>query len=239
MAMPLYPTSGDILLRLALTILAGAMIGFDREARGHAAGLRTTILVALAACVAMIQTNLLLPIAGKGSDSFVTMDLMRLPLGILTGVGFIGGGAILKKGAAISGVTTAATLWIVTVIGLCFGGGQLELGGAATALGILTLWGMKWIDVRIARERHATLVVRSDPRLPAPPVEALLQPLGYRVRLRQFNRAVNMRNDEEIETHFDLMWRQSERAAASLDFLAPVEKVCRIQSVELISGDKR
>ena len=53
---------------------------------------------------------------------------MRLPLGILTGVGFIGGGAILKKGGSITGVTTAATLWIATVIGLCLGGGQLALG---------------------------------------------------------------------------------------------------------------
>jgi len=53
------------------------------------------------------------------------MDLMRLPLGILTGVGFIGGGAIFKKGDLVTGVTTAATLWMVTVIGLCLGGGQL------------------------------------------------------------------------------------------------------------------
>jgi MgtC family len=52
---------------------------------------------------------------------------MRLPLGILTGVGFIGGGTILKRGDLVTGVTTAATLWLVTVIGLCFGGGQLAL----------------------------------------------------------------------------------------------------------------
>ena len=64
---------------------------------------------------------------GKAPDSFVVLDLMRLPLGILTGVGFIGGG-ILKRGDSIQGVTTAATLWFVTVIGLCFGGGQNELG---------------------------------------------------------------------------------------------------------------
>ena len=108
--MPLYPTWSDIAVRLALTMIAGVIIGFNREERGRAAGFRTTILVGLAASVAMVQTNLLLPMSGKTPASFAVMDLMRLPLGILTGVGFIGGRAILKKGQLITGVTTAATL---------------------------------------------------------------------------------------------------------------------------------
>jgi putative Mg2+ transporter-C (MgtC) family protein len=74
-------------------------------------------------------------------DSFVMNDLMRLPLGILTGVGFIGGGAILRRDNIVVGVTTAATLWLVTVIGLCLGGGQLGLGIAATLLGFFALRG--------------------------------------------------------------------------------------------------
>ena len=86
----------NIALRLALTMLAGSIIGFDRGARGRAAGFRTTILVALAASVAMILANLLLSVSGKTPESFSTMDVMRLPLGILTGVGFIGGGTIVR-----------------------------------------------------------------------------------------------------------------------------------------------
>jgi putative Mg2+ transporter-C (MgtC) family protein len=78
----------------------------------------------------MIQVNLLLPTAGKHSDPFITNDLMRLPLGVLTSIGFIGGGAIIKRDDIAVGVTTAATLWSVTVIGLCFGGGQIWLGVA-------------------------------------------------------------------------------------------------------------
>jgi MgtC family len=72
----------------------------------------------------MLQVNYLLTLSGRSSDSFVMNDLMRLPLGILTGVGFIGGGAILRRRDIAVGVTTAATLWFVTVMGLCFGGGQ-------------------------------------------------------------------------------------------------------------------
>jgi putative Mg2+ transporter-C (MgtC) family protein len=101
--MPPEPTWTDIALRLLLTMLAGAIIGFDRGARGHAAGFRTTILVALAASVAMIQANILLPLHGKTPESFAVMDLMRLPLGILTGVGFIGADTIVRKGELIPG----------------------------------------------------------------------------------------------------------------------------------------
>jgi len=121
--------------------------------------MRTTILVALAACVAMLQANLLLGAAGKPPTSFVVLDLMRLPLGILTGMGFIGGGAILRKGELVVGVTTAATLWFVTVIGLCFGGGQLGLGIAGTLLAVFTLWVLHWVERRIPRERQGMLAV--------------------------------------------------------------------------------
>ena len=90
------------------------------------------MLVCLAATLAMLQVNLLLPIAGKSPSSFVVMDLMRLPLGILSGIGFIGAGVIIKRDADVSGVTTAATIWLVTVLGLLFGGGNLYLGAAVS-----------------------------------------------------------------------------------------------------------
>src|SRR5262245_42274689 len=125
----------EISLRLALAVAAGALIGANRTEHGRPVGLRTVLLVCIAAAVSMIQANLLLATAGNADDSFVGIDVMRLPLGILTGMGFIGGGAILRRGDLIVGVTTAATLWLVTVIGLAFGGGQLGLGVAATALG--------------------------------------------------------------------------------------------------------
>jgi putative Mg2+ transporter-C (MgtC) family protein len=172
MLMPLHPTWEEIVLRLILTMIAGAMMGFNRGARGHAAGLRTTILVAMAASIAMIQANILLSLGGKDASSFAVMDLMRLPLGILTGVGFLGGGAILKKGGSIKGMTTAATLWIATVIGLCFGGGQLGLGAISTVMGMLTLWAMEWIDIRIPREHRAILVVTTPVDAPPPTTAA-------------------------------------------------------------------
>ncbi len=152
----------DVAVRLALTVLAGVVIGYDRSEHGKAAGMRTTLLVCLAASVAMIQVNMLLPTAGRTADSFVMNDLMRLPLGILTGVGFIGGGVILRRDNILVGVTTAATLWLVTVIGLCLGGGQIGLGMITTGLGLFALWALRWVEGLMRREYRAQFSIELD-----------------------------------------------------------------------------
>lgn len=152
----------DVLLRLALTVVAGVLLGYNRSEHGKAAGLRTMLLVCLAASVAMIQVNVLLAMVGRPTDSFVMNDLMRLPLGILTGVGFIGGGAILHRENLVVGVTTASTIWLGTVIGLCLGGGQLALGAMATLLGLFALWVLKWAEASLRQERYAALAIELD-----------------------------------------------------------------------------
>ena len=74
----------------------------------------------------MIEANILLTLGGKESSSFAVIDPMRLPLGILTGVGFLGGGAILKKGGSITGLTTAATLWLAPSLASVSAAGSWE-----------------------------------------------------------------------------------------------------------------
>lgn len=165
-AMPLELTRSDMAIRLLCALIAGGIIGFNRGEHGKAAGLRTTMLVCLAAAVAMLQMNYLLTLSGRESGSFVMNDLMRLPLGILTGVGFIGGGAILRRGSLIIGVTTAATLWYVTVVGLCFGGGQVLLGWVATGLGLIVVWGFDRVEEWMPIERQARLAITVDPTGP-------------------------------------------------------------------------
>jgi putative Mg2+ transporter-C (MgtC) family protein len=147
----------DIVLRLLLAAIAGGLIGVDRGEHGQPAGLRTTVLVCVAAAVAMVQANLLLNTNGKTSGSFAVADVLRLPLGILSGMGFIGAGAILRRDNMIAGVTTAATLWFVTVMGLCFGGGQVGLGLGALGLGVSTLRLLRHVEPLIPRDQQATL----------------------------------------------------------------------------------
>jgi putative Mg2+ transporter-C (MgtC) family protein len=231
--LPLEPAWHDIAIRLALTMLAAGIIGFDREARGHAAGFRTTILLGLAASVAMIQTNLLLPITGKTPQSFAVMDLMRLPLGILTGVGFIGGGAILRRGDLVTGVTTAATLWLVTVIGLCFGSGQLILGITATALAVLTLWTLKRLDTSISRKHRARLVVAGpDDWRPVDQVLRTLKELNYDSRFRSENRHGA---SETADYTFELTWKQTSLAPPPLELMQALAKICTVISFEIIT----
>lgn len=225
--MPLSPTWHDVALRLVLTVLAAAIIGIDRSVRGHAAGLRTTILVGLAACVAMIQANILLGVDGKSASSFSVMDVMRLPLGILTGVGFIGGGTILRRGDLVTGVTTAATLWAVTIIGLCFGGDQIGLGIAASAIGFTTLWALKWLDNNIPRERHAILVIETEDTRG---LADLIAPLGYRAELLGQSRI-----EQSEQTKFEVFWKRREREASPVDLLDTVGQTYRIVTFELIA----
>ncbi|RWY83941.1 MgtC/SapB family protein [Rhizobium leguminosarum] len=157
--MPVVPTWTEIAWRLALTVAAGCLIGLNREAGSHPAGFRTTLLVGLAACLAMIQANLLVGATGKTDQSFAVMDTLRFPLGILTGMGFIGGGAILKRGDMVTGVTTAATLWIMTAIGLCIGGGQWIVGSTGAIIAFVVLSPFKMFDEAIPRMQKARIVI--------------------------------------------------------------------------------
>ncbi len=159
----------QIALRLSLAIIASFFIGLNRDEHGKTAGMRTTMLVCLAATLTMIEANLLIGTAGKTPTSFIQLDVMRLPLGILSGIGFIGAGAILRKGELVRGLTTAATLWIVTVLGLLFGAGLLRLGAIASALTLIILWLLKHLEKHVPSVRSATLLGRTLPPRPAQP----------------------------------------------------------------------
>jgi putative Mg2+ transporter-C (MgtC) family protein len=237
MIMPLQPTWPDIAIRLVLTMLACGAIGLNRGARGHAAGFRTTILVGLAASVAMIQANILLSLDGKTPGSFAVMDLMRLPLGILTGVGFIGGGSILKRGDLVTGVTTAATLWVVTVIGLCLGGGQLILGIAATLLVVFTLWALKWVDVIIPREHRAKLVVTCTAQENAlEDLPKLVKQMKYHAHFQEQRQATE---PQKMDYAFELSWKRPELADPPVALLRLVDKSFPIKSFELTTDNGR
>ncbi len=155
--MPVLLTWQQIALRIVLALAASFLIGLDRDEHGKTSGIRTTMLVCLAATLAMLQANQLMASTGKTQDSFVVLDLMRMPLGILTGIGFIGAGAIIRKDGLVHGLTTAATLWYVTILGLLFGGGQLLLAISATIIALFILWFLKHAEKLLSTQRSGTL----------------------------------------------------------------------------------
>jgi putative Mg2+ transporter-C (MgtC) family protein len=154
-------TLTDILVRIGLTFAASIFIGFERESHGRAAGLRTTVLVGVAAAMAMILSAELFIEAGGNNVSGWRPDPARLAAGILTGMGFLGAGAIIREGNTVRGVTTAAVLWVITLIGLAFGSGQLLLGGIGWAIAVVTLFILPKIEARIPNDWYGTITVRA------------------------------------------------------------------------------
>jgi putative Mg2+ transporter-C (MgtC) family protein len=185
--MPTTISWEQIALRLLLALIAGFLIGFDRDEHGKTSGIRTVMLVCLAATLAMLQANLLMNSTGKASDSFVVLDLMRLPLGILSGIGFIGAGAILRRDGLVHGLTTAATLWFVTVLGLLYGGGQIGLALVATAVALFVLWTLKHLEKHLPTHRSGTLYIEvaaaatSATPLPESDLRSLFHQAGYTI----------------------------------------------------------
>jgi putative Mg2+ transporter-C (MgtC) family protein len=203
--MPIVLTWSEIAIRLLYTVAAGAVIGTNRSEHARAAGLRTSILVSLAACIAMLQVNLLLPLAGRSSDSFVMNDLMRLPLGILSGMGFIGAGTIVRRDNVVVGLTTASTMWFLTVIGLCFGGGQIALGLVGVALSFVVLTVFKVVEDHMKQDHRGKLLIVTNATGPdEDEIRAILQNEGFRVSALGFS---NAPHDESHQWNYELHWR--------------------------------
>lgn len=126
-------TQWEILIRLVLAVAAGGLIGLEREIHGRAAGFRTHILVCLGSTLIM-----LLSIYGF-TGAPVQGDPARLAAQVVSGIGFLGAGTILREGLSIKGLTTAASLWVVAGIGLAIGSGFYLGAVIATVLAVLTL----------------------------------------------------------------------------------------------------
>lgn len=140
-----------LVARLALAALMGAFIGLEREAHGRPAGLRTHTLVALGSCLIMLISVYAFP------DSSVR-DPARLAAQVVSGIGFLGAGTILREGASIRGLTTAATLWVVAGIGLAIGSGFYLGGVITTIVSVFTLVFLnniekKYIDTKSTKVR--------------------------------------------------------------------------------------
>ncbi|HEX4169250.1 MAG TPA: MgtC/SapB family protein [Bryobacteraceae bacterium] len=223
----------DVALRLILTVLASLLIGVNRIERGRPAGLRTNVLVGLAACVAMLQANLLMLSTGKAPDSFIVSDPMRLPLGILSGMGFIGAGTIIHQKDKVQGVTTAASLWFVTVAGLCFGGGQLKLASATTLLALAVLIGLRPVEQRLKQTRHATLSIVCSAGFPADhEIQNLLSGTSYHARLQSFTDHTT--GDQHCRFAYEVTWR----AASTFDRLPVfVNQLARYAEVVRVGWD--
>jgi len=128
-------TEFDMIIRLFLGFLAGAIIGFERSSRRQVAGLRTHILIATGATMLMLL-SIYLP---QQLSSNGTGDPGRIAAQVVSGIGFLGAGAIIRLGNNVRGLTTAASIWFVAAVGLAIGGGMFIVAASAIVLGLITL----------------------------------------------------------------------------------------------------
>ena len=134
------------LVRLLSACLAGAAIGFERELHDKPAGLRTNVMICLGAA---LFTLLSVHVAG-GSTAH---DPGRIAAQVVTGVGFLGAGTVIQSRGSVIGLTTAATIWLNASIGMAFGVGRFVLGVVATVLTIFGLFGLSFVEERVAHWR--------------------------------------------------------------------------------------
>jgi putative Mg2+ transporter-C (MgtC) family protein len=154
-----------ILLKLFLAALAGGLVGWERERRGRPAGLRTNLLVSVGACTVMIiSETFTLKYGAYNAQSFLRIDPARTAAQIVTGIGFLGAGVILKEGATVRGLTTAATLWVVAGLGMAFGMGFFSLGALSTIVVLVGLLFLKRFDLTIRKDRYLLLAVTARRR---------------------------------------------------------------------------
>lgn len=126
----------EVFLRIGLAALLGAIIGLEREFDNQPAGLRTNIILVLGSCLAMILS---IQISQQFVSQGIQGDPARLAAQVVTGIGFLGAGAILHSGFNIKGLTTAATIWTMAIVGLAVGSGHLYEAILVTVLLVLAL----------------------------------------------------------------------------------------------------
>ena len=151
----------ELMLRILLGTGLGAAIGLERDLHGRPAGLRTHAIVALASATFMVVSTRFVYFQHYAAGDLVEVDASRIAASVVSGIGFLGAGAILRTGITIRGLTTAAGLWLVSAIGMAAGGGMYAIAVFVTILGLAALTLLRLFEDRgeqAARQRLTILV---------------------------------------------------------------------------------
>ncbi len=222
----------EAIVRLATAGGLGALIGFEREVDGHEAGVRTHSLLALgAALFGLLSVSAFSDFVAGRNDTNVTIDVSRIASYIPAGIGFLGGGVILKRHNRVKGLTTAASLWVVSAVGLAAGLGAWLAACTATALCLVGLLAERPLGHLMARLRgHAGhLRVEVAPDSSTATLAALVDLVGARGRLTRIERADDGGLSVEV-------WAGPRSPAAIAELAATVADLPGVQAVEDVTG---
>lgn len=221
----------ELLLRLVLSCILGGIIGYERQSRRKSAGLRTNVLVCLGSCLIMVMSvEMYQEVEGK-----TNADPARLAAQVVSGIGFLGAGAIMKEGLSVTGLTTAACLWVVAGVGLAVGAGFYAGALISTALVFVTLGRLSRIDDWVDHEKNLSLNIHTVDR-PGQlmRISRCLEDLQLRVR------GVKVKADEDeadeagersMYIDLEIFNRQSIKSIIIVDAVRQIDGVIRVDVV--------
>jgi putative Mg2+ transporter-C (MgtC) family protein len=152
---------GEMIGRIAVGAVFGGIIGYERDRHGRPVGLRTHLIVSMAAATFMVISSQFVYFQHYAKEDLVNVDTSRIAASVVSAVGFLAGGAILRTGASVQGMTTAAGLWLVTAIGMSAGAGMFEVGASVTVMGLVALTILRKLEDKTdhLRKRRVTVVL--------------------------------------------------------------------------------
>ena len=179
----------DVLARIAVAGALGGAVGLERELRERAAGLRTHLLVSVGSAIFTLVSAYAWRDFHFSRAQGVTYDPTRIAAQIVSGIGFLGAGAIIRQGLSVRGLTTAATLWVVAAIGMASGAGYYSAALLGTALVLVSLWPLRILAFQLSKRMRPVrqrLVVEVPRGGSAAPVLAVIEGAGAKVAALEF-----------------------------------------------------
>ena len=221
----IWPIGNFVLCVIALLLSAFlcGVIGFERERRGRAAGLRTHILVGLGSCIIMIISIYGFPNI-KVEGQVLNRDVARLAAQVITGVGFLGAGAIIHRNDGIRGLTTAATIWMVMAIGLACGSMNFILAIIGTIIVLLFLTVFKNVESKITKN-SPMIVLHSE--VGKPTISRILEVA------KDSNCIVDDIRSELVDDSLEFIFRAKGNSStfSTIDFMSKLEKIEGVKEV--------
>lgn len=222
----LTPLPLDSLLRIVVGSCLGGVIGYERDRHGRPAGLRTHMIVALASATFMVISTRFVFQQHYGKEDLVNVDASRIAASIVTGMGFLAGGAIMRTGLTVQGLTTAAALWLVGAIGMASGAGMFAIAVVVTLIGVIALTVLRRFedkDDRLTR-RRIFLVLGAEGSVSE--ISAKLTEVGASVNAVEYDRHVA---DKTLTVTLDVRFPQTVRIDRLIEEIEAQRDVRRVK----------
>jgi putative Mg2+ transporter-C (MgtC) family protein len=217
-------SSTEIVVRLLLGALFGGIIGYERQAHGRPAGFRTQMLVCIASVLVMEVSEYYHHLSTL-DPSYIRIDPARIAAGAITGVGFLGAGVIVKMGATVQGLTTAACIWMVSAIGLAVGSGMYVASTTAFFLTFFSLVVLRAIERRTTKLIFKTLSVTAGEGADEGKILKVLKNFDATIHTTDYERDIVQK---EILFRYTVALKNTVPLSAVMEDISSIEGVTKI-----------